>query len=709
MTEPAHWSTLRRLKPSLAPSVDIRERWVRGQLWAFVENTVTGQHIRLNNCALQILRRFDGSTTLEAIVNGADKNSAVPSDELCACLATLCQSGIVTIGIEGDAERLLSAHNKTEASRQRQRWLNPLALRLPLHDPDDWLAKLLPHCKWLFTRKAFVGMLLLLCAAALTGLVHAGEIGAAFTLVAASPEQWWLLVVLYPLMKALHELAHALCIKRWGGSVHEIGVTFLVLVPVPHVDASAAWLFPHRYQRMSVSASGMLAEGICASLGLLLWSLVEPGTLRDVAFAIALTGSLSTILFNANPLMKFDGYYLLQDWLDMPNLASRSIQYYRFLIRHYLFRVDTAISPVTALGERRWLLAYGAGSIIYRWIITLTIALFLAQQYLFVGVLLAALAITHLAFKPTWLGCRYLLHSSELIGHRLRAGLLSGSMILSGILLVLLLPLPASTQAQGIVWVPNQAQVFAVEAGRIIHLAVRPGQWVEKGQLLMRLEQPALVKQRSVAHAEIKTTDIAWRAALSGNKIKAGQLAIDLSLARRRAAAVGERIERLAIYAQSSGRFSIDGELPLIGQLVGQGDLLGYVVNPQAMLVRAVISQRYLGRVQSGIKSVSVRLAENFGNPITATQIRQIPAGNFRLPSPSLANNGSGGIAVAAGKVDEMKTLEQVFHVEMSLPANLVTAGIGGRVYVKMTHQPEPLGRRWWRSLRQLLLTQLTV
>jgi putative peptide zinc metalloprotease protein len=710
VTEPAEWPILAKLKPTLAANVSIGERQVRGQRWAFLENTVSGRHLRLNASALQIVRQLDGNTSLQEIAADTEgQDGAVSAADLCACLAVFCQAGVVCLGADSDAERLFLLQQRSAAVARRHRWLNPLALRLPLHDPDAWLSKLLPYSRCLFTRASLYVVITLIGFAMVVGFIHAHEVSTELARVATSPRQWWLAGILYPCLKAMHELAHALCIKRWGGSVHEVGVTFLVLVPLPHVDASDAWLFPHRYQRMAVSAAGMLAESVIAALGLLLWSVIEPGVLRDFAFAAAVTGSVSTILFNANPLLKFDGYYLLQDWLDIPNMASRSSGYYRYLSRRYLLSVQAAVSPVTAAGERRWLLAYGASSLIYRWIITLAIVFFLAQKYLIIGVLLGSLALIHLALKPAWQVVHYLLQSAELVGHRARAGLASGTLVLSSLLLILLLPLPASTRAEGIVWVPGQARIFAAEAGEVAELVVRPGQMVKRGQLLMQLEQPALFTRRTVVAAEIQSLKFARQAVWQHDPAQARQLAADLTSLRQQAAALERQVEHLAVHATAAGRFAADDDQPLAGRLVAQGESLGYVVDPQALLVRAVISQAHLGQIQAGVTSVSVRLADDFGRVITATQFHQIPAGNFHLPSPSLANNGGGGIAVATGDSDELKTLERVFHVEVALPSDVTSAAIGGRAYVKMNHQPESLGRRWWRSLRQLLLKQLTV
>jgi len=244
---------------------------------------------------------------------------------------------------------------------------------------------------------------MMLCAigiAAVATLANTSTILAEFAHVASSPQHWWLYAVLYPALKAIHELAHAVAIKRCGGSVYETGITFLVLMPIPYVDASDAWMFPAKNQRVLVGAAGMLAECALASVGLIVFLLVEPGIIREVGFAVFVMGSVSTLLFNANPLLKFDGYYILQDCLDIPNLSARSQKYCFYLAKKYLYRVQGVVSPVSADGERRWLLTYGVLAGAYRFIITIVISLFLASEFLILGVALAVYAMFQLLINP---------------------------------------------------------------------------------------------------------------------------------------------------------------------------------------------------------------------------------------------------------------------------------------------------------------------
>ncbi len=693
----------------------MQERMVRGELWAIVHNTVTGEHVRINSALLDVIRRIDGRSSLQSLLpsdKAAGRDGCISNDSLEAIalgILSLSQCGMLNLGLPGEADRLLLQHRRLARNTRRGRWLNPLAVRMPLHNPDRWLDRLSPWFSGVFSKAAFYGVFLLFLVALTTALSHVSELGAQFERFVDTPDHWWLLGLVYPVLKVFHELAHALAIKNWGGRVHEIGITLLVLMPVPYIDASDSWWFNRRYQRLLVSAAGMLAEGAIASVALILFFIVEPGIVRDLAFTTALTGSVSTLLFNANPLLKFDGYQILQDAVDMPNLARRSVLYLQYLIRRYLFQVQSARSPATGVHERRWLVAYGISSQAFRWVITLGIAAYLVKHVLIIGVGLGLFALYQLGIKPVIRGFTYVHHAEELTGHRQQAIAKSTGLLAALLVLVFLIPLPASTRAEGVVWVPGQARLLAGEAGEIVDVLVKPGSQVQANELLIRLASPLLLTELDVVEAEIMALRSEHFAVSRHEVTERRLIALDINSQIRAAELLRQRILALEIRAKKTGRYAPPDERVLVGRYVKQGDELGFVVGPGDMLVKAIVEQQQLGLVQAGILSSSVRLAEYLDTTIPAPLVVQIPAADRRLPSLALASAGSGGIAVAKSIEGELETLVPVFHVELKLPETAAASGIGGRAYVTLVHPAESLGKRWWRTTRQLFLEQLSV
>ena len=215
-----------------------------------------------------------------------------------------------------------------------------------------------------------------------------------------SPRNLFLLALLYPLIKLLHELGHALSTKVWGGEVHEMGVMLLVLMPIPYVDASAASAFRSRRRRVLVGAGGIVVELFLAALAMFAWLNMEPGILRAAAYNIMLIGGVSTVLFNGNPLLRYDGYYILADLIEIPNLGQRSTRYLGYLLQRYLLGIATVESPVTAPGEKGWFLAYGPVAFCYRIAVLVGLVLLVSSRFFIVGILIGIWGAISLLLVP---------------------------------------------------------------------------------------------------------------------------------------------------------------------------------------------------------------------------------------------------------------------------------------------------------------------
>ena len=239
-------------------------------------------------------------------------------------------------------------------------------MRLRLLDPDEFLDSHAGLARLLFSLPSLVLMSMILAAGATAAVLDWPAVAAYWTVRGLAAHSFVLLPLVYLVMKTVHELAHALAVKRWGGEVHEMGIVLLLLMPFPYVDASSAWAFADKYRRMLVGAAGKLAELVLAAIAMLLFFVVEEGLVKDFAYTAMLLGTVSTLLFNGNPLLRFDGYYVLADAIEIPNLAPRASRYWAYRAQRYAFGIKDAQSPVAARGERLWLAGYAAGATLYR-------------------------------------------------------------------------------------------------------------------------------------------------------------------------------------------------------------------------------------------------------------------------------------------------------------------------------------------------------
>ncbi|NND91430.1 MAG: HlyD family efflux transporter periplasmic adaptor subunit [Granulosicoccus sp.] len=706
---PSHWQSVCRLCPQQVNGVQYQDRMVRGEPWTFVHSEVTGQHVRINGINRQVVSLLDGCSAVEQLLEMVSPESCDDEKEALALgLLALASYGLISLNTPAAQSQL--QQQAAESSRCRARaWHNPLAIRLPLMDPDAWLERIDRACRGVSVGALVKIAVSLILSALLVAALHTRELADQIAFIARTPQQWWQMIVLYPLLKCIHEFAHAMLVKRFGGSVHEVGITLLVLMPVPYLDASDSWRLESRRQRILVSAAGMLAEGAVAALGLFTWLLVEPGVLHDMGFALALTGSVSTLLFNANPLLKFDGYQILQDTIDIPDLAPRASRYLRYLFRRHVLGIRAASSPVSASGERRWFIAYGLSAGVYRWVLTLSIALYLATRFPILGSLLALFALFQLIVRPVIRAIAYLARSPELQDRRSTAALVSGIVASTLIAIFLLVPAPTSTRAQGVVSVPSQARLFAPYSGEIASLNVSDGQLVARDQLLLTLRSPELTTRLAVTRSELDVIGIRYQAALVNDIGNASSLREDLQETRRLLSTLSDRVESLKVKAGTSGTVKLDSRLLRVGQYVQAGTSLGHIVNADSLRIKAVVRESDISRVKAGVRQVNVRLAERFSKPLDANLVQETPAANRDLPSQAMAGNGLGGIAVASKQDRKWETVEPVFHLELELPQGTRASGIGGRAYVTLTHEAESLGNRSWRTLRQLLLDQLAI
>lgn len=683
-------------KPSMVAHVRAQEQLIRNRRWAVVQNTVSGNYLRIDAGLWQALQQLQGECSLRDWL--ARHETRFDSVSLLESVAHLQRHGL-----------LQGMPLRTTPTVPARNTLNPLMLKLPLCNPSGLLSKLAAGSRMISGRMALLFIVTLICVAGVIGSFNAEELRLDWNRLLSAPEQWWQYLLLYPCMKCLHELSHGLVLRRLGGDVREAGLSLLVLMPVPYVNATDAWSLPRRRDRLAVTAAGMLCEMSLASVAMLLWHNLQPGVLTDMAFAVMLMGFVSVVMFNANPLLKFDGYYLLEDLLDSPGLARRSLAYWQYLFKRYLFAANGVMRPLVADGERRWLLPYGVASLAYRIFISMVIALFLITSLHEIGFLLAAFSVVPLFVRPLPRLAAYLAGSAQLQGLRLKAAARLSLLCLFVILPVVLLPLPSSTRAEGIVWSPEQAEIFAPEGGEIAQWQVQNGQSVVAGQVLLQLLAPELSVERQRQASQIAQLQLELAAQRSSMPERAITTRMEIDRRRETLAALEDRIASLTVVAPRPGRIAFPEISLLAGQRVTQGDLLMYLVDEAPVVVRAVIDQRQLGRLQTGVTKAQVRLVDDIATVLPASLSRQLPAGSNTLPSAALANNGFRGIDVQSDE-GEMQTVDEVFHLELAL-AEKVSAqahgGLGGRAFITLRHRPETLGKRWWRGSRQLLLKHL--
>lgn len=708
----ASWYRVAQVAPRLRGHVRLHRHVYRGRTWWVLQDLSTGQLQRFTPEAHAVIGLLDGTRTVQEIWEIASErlgDDAPSQDEMIRLLGQLHAADALQSNVPPDALELLDRHKKRERKQLQSRLLSPFAIQVPLVDPERFLARALPYVAPLFGPAGAV----LWLAAVLPALVLAGmhweALSSGVLERALEPQNLLLVWMVFPVLKTLHELGHAFATKAFGGEVHDMGVILLVLTPVPYVDASAASAFRQRRHRMLVGAAGMIVELFFSALALFVWLSTEPGVVRTVAWNVLLVGSVSTVLFNANPLLRYDGYYILSDWLEIPNLRLRANAYVQWLVERRVFGLRSAVPPDATATERAWFAFYAVASFAYRTLVVVAILLLVLSQFFFAGVILAAFGSIAWVGKPLWQGARALFTGAKLRPVRRRAVGATLGTLGAVVLVAALLPVPLRTRAEGVVWIPEEAFVRAGEAGFVEAVVATPGSRVAPGDVLIRLRDPVLSAELEVANARWREIDAERNSERWVDRSRGAILEEELQVAKDRLEDARERLDRLEIRAAAAGTFILPRMEDLLGRFLRRGELIGHVIDVDTLTVRTVVSQDDAGLVQHRTDAIAVRLAESVSEVRPARLVRIVPGASDELPSPALGSAGGGEVATDPRDEKGMRAIGRSFQVDLELPAAARVANVGEHVHVRFDHGTEPLALQGWRRLRQLFLTRLHV
>ena len=681
------WYRVAFMRPRLRPGVRVSRQRVRGERWYVLSDPLSGRHHRFNDIAYRLIAACDGERTLDevwAARAAADGELAPTQGEAVRVFSQAFGANLFVGDVAPDAAAIVKA--QTRGQRQRTRAaVNPLAFRVPMWDPDAFLNAHVDRLRWLFTPLAGRIVLALVCLGALL-LAFNASAGAAFAKGRLGGGGMLLAMwLLYPLIKGLHEMAHAFAVKAFGGEVHAVGITLLMLTPVPYVDASASVGFAHKHRRIAVAGAGIAVELVLATLALLLWLALEPGLLKDIAFAAVLIGGLSTLAINGNPLLRFDGYHVLCDAFELPNLAQRSQQFWLHLCKRLLLRLPATRFDGHAPGALPWLLAYAPLSWLYRLVLLALLALWLADVSSLLGLAAVAMAVWLFFLKPAFGALRYVATAGELHGQRARAALITLVGVSLAGTLVFTAELPHRTDAAGVVWLSDEAMVRLGSDGFVEQFLVADGDSVAAGQPLLRLSNDSLQADLQRAQAQWQRLDVERAANFEADALHAGVAGDELTRVAAELQRLGQRVDQLLVRAAVAGRVVIDPRISVVGQYLPQGQLVAHVLAPGGPLVRVLVRNEDIAQVREGAKEISVALAHAPGTAWRARLESAVPQATRSLPSAALGEPAGGSIAVDLADKSGRTAQEPRFQLDLRLDEG-VDARIGARALVTFRH-----------------------
>jgi putative peptide zinc metalloprotease protein len=707
-----YWYRVARLKPVLRDTVRIARHVYRGRTWFILRNLVNSRNHRFNASAYRLIGLMDGKLSVDEIwlrECQAQGDNAPTQDEVISLLSQLYDADLILHDSAPDLVDTIARAQDHEQKLKRQRVTNPFFIKIPLWDPDRFLERWSFLVAPLLSRTMLFFWLILVFCAGVFAVMHAPELGRQMTSLLTSPAQILLLLLIYPLIKLLHEFGHAFAVKKWGGEVHEMGIVLLALMPIPYVEASSSGFFAEKHQRVTVAAMGMAVELMMASLALLFWINVEEGLIRTLLGLVIMVGGVSTILFNGNPLLRFDGYYILTDLIEIPNLSKRSNRYLGYLFQRYLFGIRSVTSPVTAPGEAGWFLVYGPLAFIYRLVIFATLVFWFSGRFLGVGMAIATWGLISLMVLPAGRALAGLFSSKGGLKDQGRVLTIFSSLTVALVVLLFVLPMPLRSTAQGVIWLPEESAVRSAVDMELTEVFAVQDSMVYPGTLLLRGESHLINTEIELVSAQLREAYAEYHQQTLIDRVKRNLIQDDIDRLQAELQQLRSEQEKLQILSSATGILAFQDEQRLAGRFVRQGELLGYVVAEHRPTIRTVIHQHDINLVRERTYGVEVRLNSQPDKTLAASIHRIVPAAGMQLPTPALGTAGGGRIPVDPSDPDRVRAQAAFFQLDLVLPESVSAPHIGSRVFVKFDHGSMTLARQAYRGLRQLFLRHFYV
>ena len=707
----ASWYLVEDLCPRLRRHTAIHRHVYRGETWYVLQDHATGQFHRFTPEAYLIIGKMNGELTLQQIWEEACEllgDDMPTQDDVIGLVSKLFRANVLHSDTLPDMEALGRRRQLLERQKLMQKIKSPLALRLPLLDPEKFLSKTNHLVYPLFNGWVGVLWVLVIGLGLLLAAVNWTELTNNLSDRVLVVENLLLIALIYPVVKTVHELGHAYAVKRWGGEVHEIGVMFLVFFPVPYVDASAATAFRNKYQRMLVGAIGIMVEGFVAALAMLVWTLAEPGLVRALALNTMMIAGVSTFFFNGNPLLRFDAYYVLADYLEIPNLANRANQYVGYWVKRYVMGVKGLHSPAATRKEAAWLAFYAVASYLYRVVIMLTISLFIAGKYIFIGVLLAAWTLYGTIAKPiVKLAAKPFSDSQLQLKPRRTWGVILGCMA-TVVLLLAVIPFPYATYTHGVLSASGNTQIRVSTSGFVEEVVATPGSWVEKGDLIIRMSDAALEAQTRVLKLQVEEAKARLQASLR-DRVESGIQRDLLAFREQEYQRLLKRRNALNLVAHRSGVVVLPTVKGMQGRYLGRGEFIGDIIDYDKLPIQAMIREDDISAVRHRTRSIEVKQVSQLSQSYSATISRLVPSSTQLLPSTILSTEAGGIVATQpAADGEEPKAFNRHFRVVLE-SHDMPKLRLNERVHILFHHDPEPLMWRWLRDVRRVFLRQLDV
>ena len=715
-----HWHIVCNLRPILKANVRQFPRILRGRKWFLLYEPIGQRFIKIHPSTWDVLTLFNGIRSVSDVWDEAarlveyknkqtgSKDRVISQHELVLLLSNLYRQDMLQTNESFDAQDLVKRYKEKKKAKIKQFFLNPMGVKFPLIYPDKFFSKYSKFAKYVFTYKMFILWIIICVPALLIFAENWSNFSNNLSDQILSAKNLVILWLIYPVIKAIHETAHALAIKASGGHVREMGLMFLLFIPIPYVDASSSYAFESKWSRIVVALAGILTEVLLGSLAVYIWNITQSGILHAFAYNVMFIGILTTVIVNGNPLMKYDGYYAFSDLVEIPNLNTRASKYLIFLSDKYLLGAKDIKEPFDFYNEKIWLFLYGLFSPIYRLFVTFGIIFFVSHEYFFLGVILALLAFTMSILLPLYKGLKHIVKGESLVKYRQKVLFRFKLFIALLIILLFIIPVPYNSTQQGVVWLPDEAAIYTKEDGFI--LQNHPdGKSIQNGEQVFLLSNSQLLEQKTLLELQLQEIDIKMRSIYFDNFQEKQKLEAQKKGILEQLQFYNKRVEDLQERATESGVWYLADNKVLQHAFYKKGETVGYIVNKPTKIIRSAVTQDQYDLIQNRLKNIEIKLKSNLNEVYNGKITRSTPQAQSKLISPALSFDNGGNILTDPKDPEGLLALKTYIDLELQVDKPIPSNTYGISAYIKYDLGYAPLAMQWYRQLKQLFLEEFDV
>ncbi len=632
-----------------------------------LHDPVRNLFFRIDWPTLEILTRWsmDDADRIAADVSEYT-TLAMTADDVLGVAQFVVQHQLVQAASPGASRKMAEQLARMQGSPLKWLLHHYLFFRIPLIKPDAWLSRWLPVARGFGTR-AFAWVTALAFVLGMTQVVRRWDVFSASLVDTFNLEGLMAYGVALFCVKLLHELGHAFTAKHYGCRVPAMGVAFLVMWPVAYTDTNETWRLTNRFERLRVASAGIVTELVIAVWATLAWALLPQGSLQSAMFVLATTSWVATLAINASPFMRFDGYFILMDALDMPNLHGRSFALARWKLREWLFGLGDEPPEHFKPGTQAAMIGFAWATWLYRLVLFLGIAV-LVYHFFFklLGIFLFLVEIVWFVAKPM---------ASELkvwreLWPRIRQRSRSRKTVLGamGLCLLLALPWPGRITASAVLKPQEAWPIFAPAGARIDALPFRHADNVPEGQPLVALHVPDLTSREKTLQIRMEQQRMLAATAAFDEDMRKRWMVAEQTLQTTEAELQGVQAEQTQFMpvAPYAGQFLLADPDLAVGQWVGKKEPLAVLVRQgTAWRVETWLDEDDVTRVQVGQKASF--FADSATGHLLALKVSAIDRDAARvLPRKELAS-ALGGHVLTREKNGQLVPERAIYRVTLDV------------------------------------------